>query len=253
MISSFSTQTRFWKRREPLTVGDFISRPAIVKAAEGIGTLEGLNILEAGCGDGYLARMLIEEGASKVIALDKEQKMLDLAKDQTPHQRIEYRLADITKTGLESGSQDIVICHSVLLYNNAETVKSFLKEADRVLSPTGRLVIGNPHPYLFEQGSPAFGDFSIKDNWPTCWIHLMPLSPEKHKMVYSDINGKRFVSEVFGLSTSDLFNASEGTQLNLRHLNEIRFPRELLSKSHYWGDSFDYPAYLHMVFAKGPK
>lgn len=50
-----------------------------------LGEVDGNHLLDAGCGEGYLSRLLVKKGA-RVTAVDFSQKMLDIAMERTPQQ-----------------------------------------------------------------------------------------------------------------------------------------------------------------------
>src|SRR5690349_6649604 len=53
--------------------------------------LEGVRALDLGCGAGQLSFYLAQSGASEVVGIDVSAKMLDLARKERSHPRIEYR------------------------------------------------------------------------------------------------------------------------------------------------------------------
>jgi 2-polyprenyl-3-methyl-5-hydroxy-6-metoxy-1,4-benzoquinol methylase len=60
-----------------------------------LGDLSGRFVLDAGCGEGYLARILAACGA-RVMGIDLVPRLIDLARARDPAGAIEYRVADLS-------------------------------------------------------------------------------------------------------------------------------------------------------------
>src|SRR5215207_6283377 len=63
-----------------------------------IGDIKGKNVLDAGCGEGYLSRIMANMGAGKVTGIDISEKMLEMAREeeQKNPQNIVYQKATLT-------------------------------------------------------------------------------------------------------------------------------------------------------------
>jgi ubiquinone/menaquinone biosynthesis C-methylase UbiE len=105
--------------------------------------LRGQTWLDAGCGTGTIARWLAAERGASVVAVDGSDKMLSHA---VPAQGVEYRNADVVRTGLPDQSCDGVVCSSVLEYLPEPEVA--LKEFHRILKPGGFLLASVPNRAL---------------------------------------------------------------------------------------------------------
>jgi SAM-dependent methyltransferase len=111
---------------------------------EAIGLRQGEQVLDLGCGPGYLAvEMAAEIGPDgRVHAVDGSESMLASARrrecgpDAAP---IEFQLADVTALPFADGSFDVAISSQV--YEYVEDVAAALDEAHRVLKPGGRLFV----------------------------------------------------------------------------------------------------------------
>ncbi|MFQ5979339.1 MAG: class I SAM-dependent methyltransferase [Candidatus Heimdallarchaeota archaeon] len=129
----------------------FILNPCIDELLEPI---SGFTILDAGCGEGYLARKLAFKGA-KIIGIDFSTLMIEKCKEAIPQQlasQLEYYCADIRQMPfLADDSVDKILAN--LCFPNLETsaVREALAEFQRVLRSTGCLVFSILHP-CFEAG-----------------------------------------------------------------------------------------------------
>jgi len=110
-----------------------------------IGSVRGKKILDAGCGEGYLSRILAELGAS-VVAVDYSHKMLEIAKERTEnHLDIQYKHGNIEHLDfLEDASFEIVVSNIVIC--DLPEYELAIAEAHRLLVPNGSFVFSILHP-----------------------------------------------------------------------------------------------------------
>ncbi|MBW2624297.1 MAG: class I SAM-dependent methyltransferase [Deltaproteobacteria bacterium] len=116
--------------------------------------LEGMVVLEPGCGMGYftlpLARMVGPEG--KVVALDIQPKMLSVlerrARKADFWTRIEARLIERNGLGLEDLSGRIDFTAAIHMVHEVPDQGFFLKEVWRALKPGGRLLVIEPKGHV---------------------------------------------------------------------------------------------------------
>jgi 2-polyprenyl-6-hydroxyphenyl methylase/3-demethylubiquinone-9 3-methyltransferase len=101
--------------------------------------LRGQKWLDAGCGTGTISRWLAERGAS-VLAIDGSDRMLAHASQS---ESVEYRKADVVKTGLPDSNFDGIVCSSVLEYLPSPELA--LTEFHRLLKAGGTLVASVPN------------------------------------------------------------------------------------------------------------
>src|SRR4051812_15078313 len=59
-----------------------------------LSNLSGLTALDAGCGEGYLARIMAARGA-RVTGIDISPRLIQMARDRDPRGAIDYRVADL--------------------------------------------------------------------------------------------------------------------------------------------------------------
>ena len=108
------------------------------------GSVEGLRILDCGCGEGRFCRMLAEQDAAYVLGLDLCAPMVEAA-HQLESGRDEYRVADVQDLGfLDAESFDL--CVSYLNQCDLPDFVANNREVFRVLKPGGRFIVANLHP-----------------------------------------------------------------------------------------------------------
>jgi 2-polyprenyl-3-methyl-5-hydroxy-6-metoxy-1,4-benzoquinol methylase len=110
-----------------------------------LGDVAGHDVLDAGCGDGYLSRILTERGA-RVTGLDLSPRLIELARGRDLAGRITYRVADLSVP-----QPDYVECFdavaSYFVLNDVEEHRGFAETLGQALKPGGRAVFGFNNPY----------------------------------------------------------------------------------------------------------
>jgi ubiquinone/menaquinone biosynthesis C-methylase UbiE len=79
-------------------------------------SLEGLSVLDLGCGFGNFARKARSIGADSVLGIDVSENMLTVARERTSDIRIEYRRASVEDLMLPERGFDLVVSSLMLHY-----------------------------------------------------------------------------------------------------------------------------------------
>ena len=101
-------------------------------------------ILDAGCGNGYMAKKFAElTGKSGIVyALDPDAVSIKTLKSETVGTNIEAFVGDITEqTKLAEFSIDLIYLSTVIHGFSKSQIQGFTKEAKRLLKPGGKLAI----------------------------------------------------------------------------------------------------------------
>jgi SAM-dependent methyltransferase len=111
-----------------------------------ISLTRGRRVLEAGCGEGYGAALIHEDGAAVVA--------IDLDADAAVHARNEYALplvrGNLVQLPFADGSFDTVV--SLQTVEHLWDQPAFIAECARVLIPHGLLVVSTPNRLTFSPG-----------------------------------------------------------------------------------------------------
>jgi len=107
----------------------------------------GRRTLEIGCGEGRTSRDLRSRGHD-LVATDVSPTLVGHAQQADPGGR--YQVADSTRLPFADGEFDLVVAYMVLM--DVEDMPAAVREAARVLGPSGRFCIGVTHP-LADSGS----------------------------------------------------------------------------------------------------
>lgn len=111
-----------------------------------LGPVEGLTVLDAGCGEGYICRSLARKGAH-VTGVDLSGALLEIAQKQSvpgkyPPQYLQGSIT--TLKGIKDNSQDRVISTMTLM--DTPQLDKVMASFFRVLKPGGECVITLKHP-----------------------------------------------------------------------------------------------------------
>ncbi len=124
----------------------FVTAPHLLKA---LGDIEGKEVLELGCGNGYWLRLLARAGA-KASGIDLSQNQIDAAKawDDPTTKDIDYRVGDVSQTVDFQGKFDVAFFEHVLLeIPDKNGLYKAVANAVDTLKPGGLLVISDIHPF----------------------------------------------------------------------------------------------------------
>jgi ubiquinone/menaquinone biosynthesis C-methylase UbiE len=127
-----------------------------------LGDVKGKKLLDAGCGEGYLARFYAKKGAD-VTAIDLSQRLIETSERLTEEEgiSIDYRVDNVCYIeSVPDAEFDIVLSNLVLL--NVQCLDDAIKEFHRVLKIEGVLVFSIVHP-AFNFYGPGSWEMGEKD------------------------------------------------------------------------------------------
>jgi 2-polyprenyl-3-methyl-5-hydroxy-6-metoxy-1,4-benzoquinol methylase len=112
----------------------------------------GLNVLDAGSGNGYFSDWLVKKGAT-VVGLEGSQGMVNIAKQKYPS--IVFETHDLLQpTDKPENSYDLILANMLLMH--LSNISTFLNDAKKLLKPKGSLIFSILHPCF---------------NYPTAKLH----------------------------------------------------------------------------------
>ena len=124
----------------------FVTAPNLLRA---LGDVEGKNVLELGCGNGYWLRLLARAGA-KTTGIDLAENQIAAAKawDDPITNEIDYRVGDVSQALDLQGKFDIAFFEHVLLeIPDKNELYSAIQNAANTLKEGGLLFISDIHPF----------------------------------------------------------------------------------------------------------
>ena len=133
----------------------YYNQPEILRLA---GDVDGLRVLDAGCGAGQVAEALRTRGAV-VSGFDQSAAMLALAAERLGDD-IDLRVADLAAPlPYPDAAFDLVVASLSLHY--VEDWSAALAEVRRVLAPDGRLLVSVIHPVVYAVVYPDADYFAL--------------------------------------------------------------------------------------------
>lgn len=121
-----------------------LTDPAVFDA---IADVTDMDILDVGCGEGYMARELASRGARQVTGIDASREMVKAAEDAAV-MGTSFSEASADNLPFPDRSFDLVVANHVL--NDLPDLTGAAREFARVLRPGGRFIALMLHPCFYE-------------------------------------------------------------------------------------------------------
>jgi ubiquinone/menaquinone biosynthesis C-methylase UbiE len=141
-----------WYDEKQSDVGDLWHRslidPVLINL---VGDVKGKDVLDLGCGNGYLSRKFARE-AAKVRAIDSSPGMIERAINHDPGNKLGIKYSVTNANNLatfDAETFDVVFANMTLM--DIEDAEGAIKETSRVLRSGGKFVASLSHP-CFDNG-----------------------------------------------------------------------------------------------------
>jgi SAM-dependent methyltransferase len=145
----FDQNAEQWARQGPMILSDFTARPLVLQE---LAPVKGKHVLDLGCGEGYVARLVAQAGAGSVFGIDISSEMVGRA------QRAAASGAPCPMT-FECGNAanfknypraqfDRVIAVFMVSYLSCAEMTAVFQTVRSRLAPGGRFIFTVPHPFL---------------------------------------------------------------------------------------------------------
>jgi len=132
----------------------------IVEALESLG-LEGVSLIEVGCGVGVLHQTLLEKGAANALGIDLAPRMLELAENRAKEhqlkQRTDYKLGDFVELCDTIDTADVTVLDKVVCCYPAP--RELLSAA--IACTRGTIALTYPRKHLFSELSNHMWNFGF--------------------------------------------------------------------------------------------
>jgi 2-polyprenyl-3-methyl-5-hydroxy-6-metoxy-1,4-benzoquinol methylase len=110
-----------------------------------IGPVDGLTVLDAGCGEGIVSRSLAGTPA-QIVGIDVAARLIAYARERDLTQHITYVVHDLSQPlPLYADAFDLIVSNLVL--NDVPDYIGFITTLSQCLKPHGRLVLSMNNPY----------------------------------------------------------------------------------------------------------
>ena len=132
------------RREQGLVAGEGVGA-LLASLLDLLGDVQGKAVLDAGCGAGFLARILAARGA-RVTGIDLSPRLIELARERESPGTITYRVADLSLPVPDlAGHFDRV--GSYLALNDVADHRGFAATLATLIKPGGRAVFALNNPY----------------------------------------------------------------------------------------------------------
>lgn len=111
-----------------------------------LGLVDGLSIVDLGCGDASLGRALLDAGCRRYLGVDGSANMVQAANANLGDGAGEIRRADIEDFTAPPASFDVVVSRLALHY--VDDIEPVLRACHDCLTPVGRIVFTVTHPVV---------------------------------------------------------------------------------------------------------
>lgn len=129
------------KLRAGKNANQIVELPALI---EMLPSLEGLRILDLGCGYGEHCIKYIEMGADEVVGIDISEKMLKIANEENTSSKITYMKLAMEDLSELNPHFDLVVSSLALHY--VEDFRTVAKQIYRLLKMDGKFIFSQEHP-----------------------------------------------------------------------------------------------------------
>jgi ubiquinone/menaquinone biosynthesis C-methylase UbiE len=153
-----------------------------------LGDLQGLDVLDLACGEGFYTRCIAAAGAGKVVGVDISQEMIALAEEieLQKQQGISYHCADVASLP-DLGSFDVVSAAYLLHYApDVDALQSMCKRIAAHLKPGGRLVSINENPQQTAADMAGYTQYGFNKT-------LTPPLQDEALLTYAMVSGRQMI------------------------------------------------------------
>jgi ubiquinone/menaquinone biosynthesis C-methylase UbiE len=213
-----------------------------------IGNLDGKNVLDLACGEGFYSRVLKSRGARDVTGVDLSEKMIALARrqeEETPL-GVHYEIGD-AKTLRSNKQYDLIVAAYLLNYAaNPQELGAMLQTISHFLKPGGRFVTVNSNPHLDFSSAPSYKQYGFETAVSGEWKEQAPIKWRFH-----------LEETVIEIENYYLSAATHENACRAAGLHSIRWHRPTLSEAgvfeygaEYWSPLLSQPPLICLECSK---
>lgn len=112
--------------------------------------IHGADVLDLGCGCGYGTHLLATRGARSAVGVDISPEAIDYSRAHFREPNLDFEVMDVTSLKFPDNRFTAVVCLEV--FEHVQDQEALLKEAVRVLSPGGTLILSTPNKSVWSPG-----------------------------------------------------------------------------------------------------
>ena len=163
----FDRNAEQWARQEPMILSDFTARPLVLQE---LAPVKATHVLDLGCGEGYVARLVAQAGAQSVFGIDISSEMVARAQQAAASGAscpMTFKRGNVTNFREFPREQfDRVIAVFMVSYLSCAEMTDVFRTVRSRLAPGGRFIFTVPHPflpYIRPQEKPVYFDSKGRD------------------------------------------------------------------------------------------
>jgi SAM-dependent methyltransferase len=207
------------------------------------GSCEDLDVLDVGCGEGYMTRDIARRGARQVTGVDRSSALIAAARAASAGQPgIRFNEADAAALPFGEACFDMTVANHV--FNDLPDITGPVGELARVLRPGGRLVVLMLHPCFYGHRAERQ---AIRRSLPVA-DYFAPRAIEQHFLVDGITSPAPTTTWVRPLEAYTEAITSSG--LCITALREPHPTDAQLAGSQWWRENFPRPLFLLMTARK---
>jgi 2-polyprenyl-3-methyl-5-hydroxy-6-metoxy-1,4-benzoquinol methylase len=242
-LDTYANNSDFWIKiiREKLDrYRTDLTDQAVLQA---LGDVRELRVLDGGCGEGYMSRLIAARGAREVVGIDTSSSLINAAAthEDVGSLSISHYVASLESIPEKDATFDTVVCNHVLSdVTNPETA---LREIGRVLRPSGRFVALMLHPCFYT----AHSERDSRGNIP-----VRSYFRERHVDQTFVVAGHESPDEVhMNFRSLEFYSrAIIDAGFVITELSEPHPSEKVLDEDQWWRDNFSKPLFLLISAAK---
>jgi len=197
-------------------------------------------ILDVGCGDGQISRLLASTGAT-VVGVDPTWNQIRIAGERGGGAM--YARSGAAELPFADGSFDAIV--ACLVFEHIDQVDEAIAEVARVLRPGGQFSFFLNHPLLQTPGTGWIDDHTIEP--PEKYMRLGPYLPEQ--AFVEQVERGVFIRFIHR-PLSRYLNALADSGLLLAQMLEPAPPPGFIARAAEYGESAEYPRLLYLRLRK---
>jgi GT2 family glycosyltransferase/ubiquinone/menaquinone biosynthesis C-methylase UbiE len=185
--------------------------------------VEGKDVLDIACGDGY-GSFVLAETAKSVVGVDINQESIIAAQENYFKSNLTFMEGNCDAVPLGDGSVDCVISFETLEHHNQH--EEMLKEIKRVLRPSGLLVLSTPDRCIYSEKLGICNEFHVRE------LNREELeSLLKRYFSYYSILGQRIIygSALFGEASNVPIITYDISRMNSASVTGLKQPTYLFA------------------------
>lgn len=194
----------------------------------------GKRVVDLGCGFGWAARWMREQGASAVLGIDLSRNMIARATTMTEDRAITYQIADLETLELPQASFDLA--YSALAFHYVKDFDRLTRMLLRALTPASSLVFTIEHPVYMAAAKPCWWQ---DDNGRKTW-------PVNRYFIEGERRTDWYVKDVlkYHRTIGTTLNALIGAGFALRHVEEFCPTPEQIAAAPEFAEELERPMML---------